>query len=70
MEKTTNTQTKKRTHRRSPMATIGRLLGMIAYEDDKRRHLPHLRPAPKAHKLWRRKTQRYKVNDRSGRKQS
>ena len=68
MEKTTNTQTKKRTHRRSPMATIGRLLGI--YSEDKRRHLPHLRPAPKAHKLWRRKTQRYKVNDMSGRKQS
>ena len=67
MEKTTNTQTKKRTHRRSPMATIGRLLGMINYDDGKSRHLPHLHPAPKAHKMWRRKTQRYKVNDRRGR---
>ncbi len=66
MEKTTNTQTKKRTHRRSPMALLYHLLP--SYEDRQKLMLPHLHPAPKAHKLWRRKTQRYKVNDRSGRK--
>lgn len=66
MEKQQHTDSTKTTKRRSPMATIGRLLGI--YSEDNRRHLPHLHPAPKAHKMWRRKTQRYKVNDRSGRK--
>lgn len=68
MEKTTNTQTKKRTRRRSPMALLRHMLPI--YDNGKTRMMPHLHPAPKAHKLWRRKTHRYKVNDMSGRKQS
>ena len=66
MEKAQHTDSTKKTKRRSPLALLQRMRPV--YEDGKTRLHPHAQAAPKAHKLWRRKTQRYKVNDRSGRK--
>lgn len=66
MEKQQHTDSTKKTKRRSPLALLQRILPV--YENGKTRHFHSATPAPKAHKLWRRKTQRYKVNDRSGRK--